>query len=128
MPHVWVKTVTDWAANEDTACVMPAEVSQTAGEFRIRVAMPGCDEKHVRVTVSPHIVAVEGSITQPDRPGSEDVLLSEFTGRRLFRKFDLPEEIAPDEVRAHLRNGMLTVIAEKASAAKYFRPCAAARA
>ena len=110
-----------------SACVMTAEVAQNDREFRLVVAVPGCDEKHVQITATRSLIAVEGSLPPSDRIDAEQVLFSEFSGRRLARAFGLPEEIAPEEVRAHGRNGFLTIVAVKASAARKQRPALAAR-
>jgi HSP20 family molecular chaperone IbpA len=122
MAHVWVKAAETWPGTSlPSACVMTAEVAQNDREFRIVVALPGCDEKHLQVTATKSLIAVEGSIPPADRLNCEEVLFSEFAGRRLTRSFALPEDIAPEEVKAHLRNGFLTIVALKARAARTHR-------
>lgn len=128
MAHVWVRAAEAWPGTSvPSACVMTAEVAQNDREFRLVVAVPGCDEKHVQVTATRSLIAVEGSFPPADRLDAEQVLFSEFSGRRMARAFGLPEEIAPEEVRAHLRNGFLTIVAVKASAARARRAVLAAR-
>jgi len=119
MAHVWVKTAESWTGTPvSSACAMTAELTESDREFRIVVAVPGCDEKHVQVTATKSLIAVEGALPAAERPGAEQIVFSEFAGRRLARTFGLPEEIAPEEVKAHLRNGFLTVVAVKACAAR----------
>ncbi len=122
MAHVWVKAAETWPGSSlPSACAMTAEVAQNDREFRIVVALPGCDEKHVQVTATKSLIAIEGSIPPVERLSNEEVLFSEFAGRRLTRCFALPEDIAPEEVKAHLRNGFLTIIALKARVARINR-------
>jgi HSP20 family molecular chaperone IbpA len=129
MAHVWVRSTESWSGGQgQSACAMTAEVAQNDREFRVVIAVPGCDEKHLQVTAAPSVIAVEGSLPPPDRLPAEEVVLSEFAGRRMLRVIQLPEEIAPGEVRAHLHNGLLTIVAEKARAVRLRRNAYTARA
>lgn len=129
MAHVLVKAVEEWkGATAMSACAMPAEMSQSDRGIQLLVAVPGCDEKHLRVYAGSRAIAVEGAIVRPGRSTVDEVMFTEFSGRTLARQFDLPEEIAPEEVKAHLHNGMLTILAVKATASRMRRTAMAARA
>jgi len=111
---------------ESSAYVMTAEMTQSEREFRIVAAVPGCDEKHLRVTATGSLIVVEGTLPPVDPCGSDQAIFNEFAGRRVVRTFRLPEEIAQEEVKAHLRNGLLTIVAVKARLARSRRVALAA--
>lgn len=128
MAHIWVTAVADCpGAAGSSACPITAEMSQSGREIQLVIAMPGCDEKHLRVYAGPRAVAVEGSIVRPDCSAPSDVVFTEFTGRKLARRFELPEEISPEEVKAYLHNGILTIVAVKAKVSRVRRTVMAAR-
>ena len=131
MPHVPVRIADSGSAlalasRESGHLWVAAEIAHTETEYRIRLTMPGCDEKHVRVSAAPNAIVVEGSIGAPFMFGMGEILSSEFGSRRMHLVIEVPEEIVPDEVRAHLYNGLLSVIAEKAAASRRRRFAGAA--
>jgi HSP20 family molecular chaperone IbpA len=106
------------ASREGGHLWVAAEIAHTETEYRIRLTMPGCDEKHIRVSAAPKAIVVEGLIGAPFTVGMGEILSSEFGSRRMHRVIELPEEIVAEQARAHLHNGLLTVIVEKAAVSR----------
>lgn len=122
MSHIPVRTVEasslGRASDEFAQLCIAAELSENPHEFRIRLTLPGCDEKRISLRAAADAIAVEGTIEAVVTQGPEHILRSEFGTRRLHRVLELPEHIAPDSVKAHMHQGLLTIVATKAVKAR----------
>jgi len=108
----------DWLQAERELLWSPlSEVVETEKHFQLRVAAPGLESKDVQVTVTPHWAMVQGESNQT-REGQEGaVRFSEFSGRKIFRRFELPVPIDVDATTAKLEKGILEIRAVKGGAA-----------
>jgi HSP20 family molecular chaperone IbpA len=70
----------------------------------------------LEVNVLPQSITIEGCMEQGGRYPGENAHLSGLGKKRLLRQFDLPARIEPEQVQAVLENGVLHIIARKASA------------
>lgn len=106
----------DWLnAERELAFVPPAELTETETGYRIEVASPGIPAAQLQVDALPNCVIVEGAAQEKKEETKKNVVFSEFSGRKLFRKFELPVKIEPESVNASLDNGVLTITAKKAA-------------
>jgi HSP20 family protein len=105
----------DWLQAEREVMWSPAsELVEKKDDFCARLALPGFDAKDLEVTATPNALIVEAESAHTHEGKEGDVCLCEFSGRRLFRRLDLPSEIDVDKVTASLDKGILEIDAPKA--------------
>ena len=106
----------DWlAAEREILWSPPVEMIENEKEFRVQIAVPGCEAKDIQVTALPESILVQ---TQPERtPEKKDgtVHISEISARKLYRRLDLPSPIDLEKITAKLDKGLLRLVAPKAA-------------
>jgi len=108
----------DWLqAERSLIFAPPAELIEEEDQFSIRMAVPGYDAGHVRVSVLPRAIIVDGDMAQTSEQSSATVIFSEFSDRRLLRRFDLPHEVRAYTAKAALKDGILRITVRKAAQA-----------
>jgi len=109
----------DWLQAEREVVWSPAsELVEKKDDFCARVAVPGFDAKDLEVTATPNELIVQAESTHTHEGKEGDVCLCEFSGRKLFRRLDLPSEIDVNKVTASLDKGILEIDAPKATQPK----------
>lgn len=118
--------VDDWLRAEREVVWSPAvELTESGRDFRARIALPGFNEKDLKVTAAPRALVVEAEKAHTDEGRREGVLLCEFSDKRVFRRLELPTPINVDKVTATLDRGILLVNAPKAVQPKRAKSAAA---
>jgi HSP20 family protein len=104
----------DWLrAEREFLWTPPADLIDTGEELRVRIAAPGFEADEIDVTALPNTIIVRGESKQEREQQEGEVLVSEFSSRKLYRRFDLPAPIDPDEMTAKLEKGVLHIAAPK---------------
>jgi len=80
--------------------------------------IPGVKPEELDLTVLGDSVTLKGQRVQGDLPNGERFYRRERPMGTFVRTVTLPDEIDPDSVQAHYRNGVLTVHMDKAEKAK----------
>lgn len=105
----------DWVQAEREVVWSPAsELIENKEDFRARLALPGFDAKDLEVTATPNALVVRAESTHTHEGKEGDVRFCEFSGKRMFRRLEMPSDIDVDKVTASLDKGMLEVTAPKA--------------
>jgi HSP20 family protein len=106
----------DWLeAERSLIFAPPAEVIEEDDQFGIRMAVPGFEPGQVRVSVLPRMIIVDGDPAEAVAQRDHKVLFSEFSDRKLLRRFDLPQEVRTYTAKATLKDGILSITAKKAA-------------
>jgi HSP20 family protein len=114
----------DWLQAEREVVWSPAsELVENKDNFCARLALPGFDAKDLEVTATPNGLIIQAESTHTHEGKEGEVCFCEFSGKKLFRRLDLPSEIDIAKVTASLDKGILQVNAPKAAQSK---PLAAA--
>lgn len=103
----------------------PAEMTESAEAFEIRVAAPGFKPEELHVFAEATHLVIEGEHKENRETKDGDrVVFSEFSNRTLFRKFPFETPVDVDHVTAKLTSGELRIEAPKRKevAAKVSRP------
>lgn len=104
----------DWLrAERELLWTPPADVIDKDDQFRIHVAAPGFDAGEIEVTVLPETIVVRAESKQREEKQEGELLVSEFSSRKLYRRFDLPAPIDPEKTVAELTKGVLRITAQK---------------
>ena len=105
----------DWLQAEREVVWAPAsELIENKNDFHAQIALPGFEAKELEVTATPNALVVRAESTHTHEGKEADVRFCEFSGKKMFRRLDLPADIDVDKVTASLDKGILEVTAPKA--------------
>jgi HSP20 family protein len=121
----------DWITAERELCWPATELTEQDKAYVLSVALPGFEPGQIAVTATPRELIVHASTRterreEPDKKKEGKVLWSEFRSNDVYRRIELAEPIEVSKVSASLSNGLLTIVAEKATKAVARIPVAAA--
>lgn len=109
----------DWfQAESEFLHKIPLELTETEDEFAITAEVPGFTEQDVEVRVEPRRIYISGKREEKKEQKKGETRYSEQRANEIFRSFDLPADIDPDDVTATLKDGLLKVVLPKARKAK----------
>jgi HSP20 family protein len=112
--NVFGNDLEDWLRAERELIWSPgAEMTDNEKEVTLRVQAPGFEPNDLKITATPASVLIEGETHHQHQESKGTLRFCEF-GQKLFRRFDLPDEINVDKVAASLDKGILQIVAPKA--------------
>lgn len=115
----------DWLeAEREVVWSPPSELIEKKDAYRARIAVPGFEANEVQVAATPEALIVEAESAHTHNINEGDVRMCEFSGKKLYRRIDLPSKINVEQATASLNNGILEVSAPKVEAAKQARTAA----
>jgi HSP20 family protein len=88
----------------------PIEVKHKEGNFIIVTELPGVAKDHIKVEVIEESLVIEGEKKHMKEEKGEGYYRTERAYGKFYRSIPLPKEAKPDQVKAELTNGVLTVI------------------
>lgn len=86
-------------------------------EVIIVADMPGVSDKDVDVTVEQHVLTVSGKADWTE-PAHYELRYREFAPAEFRRVFSLTSDLDPENIKASMKNGVLTVTLPKSEKAK----------
>ncbi|MGH9535888.1 MAG: Hsp20/alpha crystallin family protein, partial [Terriglobales bacterium] len=89
----------------------PVETYVDQNRYHIRLAVPGVEQKDIRVQVHGHELTVSGERRRDEQVSEERLLQREFSYGSFERIIPLPEGIEADKVQAQMNNGVLEITA-----------------
>ena len=96
------KRLAEWVAP-------PAEASSAAGAYTITVELPGVAEEDIHLSVSEHVLTLQGEKREHREERGESYYFSERSYGAFSRSFRLPPDADGRAVEADLRDGVLTI-------------------
>jgi len=109
----------DWLAAEREFCLPAAELTESDTAFTLEVAVAGFEASEVAVTATPRelIVKAQHKFERKgqDTAKNDKTRWSEFRSEELCRRIELPVTVVVDKITATVHNGLLTVVAPKAT-------------
>lgn len=110
----------DWFRAERELLEIPAsEMTEDEKEIHVRAAVPGLRAKDIEVTATPREIIIRGETSERNNgKKGKSTRFSEFTERKVFRRYELPASVNVDKISADLKDGMLVVDMPKAEPAK----------
>jgi HSP20 family protein len=107
----------DWfRAEQDLVWAPESELVETDKEFQMTMAVPAMEASDIHVSALPDAMIVQGETSHKEEKKEGKVHFSEFSEKKLFRRFEMPAGIDVEQVKATLENGMLRITAAKAPA------------
>lgn len=115
-------------AERELFCIPNASLAENDQEYSIQLATPGCNSTNLEVVATANSLTVRStsSASLMNTASQTSIVFSDLDSRMLYRSFDLPSAVDSSQVTATLDNGVLTIVALKASAST--RRSTAARA
>ena len=108
--------VDDWLTAEQEFVYRPAaEMCESEGEFAITLAVPGFAAKDLQADVAADAIVIEtraagAAEKSEENAGRMKVLFSELRGKPIYRKFDLPSGIDPNQCDGKVRMSYLSKV------------------
>lgn len=85
------------------------DISETDGEYRIKVDLPGVSKDEVDISVENHRLTIQGERKTETKEEGENILRVERARGSFYRSIPLPDAAVLDKAKAEFRNGTLTV-------------------
>lgn len=98
---------------------LPVDVLETDQSFLLYASVPGTASENVDVTFEDGVLTISVQAVPYDRQGKW--LRQERPWGNWSRKLELPKEVQPDGIEAHVEHGLLTVTVPKAAQAQPVR-------
>jgi HSP20 family protein len=108
----------DWLEAEREFCWPAAALSEHDDDYSLKIALAGFEPKEITITATPREIVVQATHEETvggDDGGDENLRWSEFRSNDVLRRVELPGEANVDAITASLKNGLLEIIAPKAS-------------
>lgn len=85
------------------------EVNDADGHYEVTIELPGVDEKDIDVSVHDGVLTIKGEKKESKERKDKSVYFSERRYGSFQRSFRLPDEADPEEIKAHVSKGVLSV-------------------
>jgi HSP20 family protein len=94
----------------DTVEFMPRfDVKEAKDTYLIKADLPGIADKDIDITVTGNVMTISGQREEERREEGERYYTTERSYGRFSRSLSLPDGVDADNVRADLKDGVLTV-------------------
>ena len=77
--------------------------------FELTADLPGVDEKNVEVKLSGDALIIKGEREEHKEEKKKDFYISERQFGAFERSFRIPDKVESDKIKAHFKNGVLTI-------------------
>ena len=94
------------------------ELSETDDEVRVRIELPGMDEKDIEVLIENGMLTIRGERKREKETRKRNYHVSEMSYGSYGRTIPLPSEIDKENVEARFKRGVLTLTLPKTEWAK----------
>jgi len=106
------------AAGPGVDLVPRMDITEKNGTVTITAELPGLEEKDVEVTVVDNVLTLKGEKKAEREEKGENRYLIERSYGSFQRSLELPEGVKPEDIKASMTKGVLTVTLPKPRAAK----------
>jgi HSP20 family protein len=93
--------------------VPAVDVRETPDAYTFEVEVPGVLEENVDIALTGNRLTISGQRTEEKRDEKDRYLSHEFSYGSFSRSFSLPRGTDPDNVRAEMKDGVLTITVPK---------------
>ena len=94
------------------------DISETADNFEVRAELPGVTKDDLHISVKDNLLTLRGEKRQEKVDDTQNYRRVERHYGNFERKFALPREVAPDDIKAKYTDGVLVLSIPKPEAAK----------
>ncbi len=94
------------------------DISETDDRYILRMDMPGIPKENVKVELQDGVLSISGDRKSEHEERKENVHRIERSYGHFFRAFPLPNAGSPEDVKAQMRDGVLTIEVPKRQESK----------
>jgi HSP20 family protein len=94
------------------------DVTETDKELEITAELPGLEEKDVQINVADNLLTIKGEKKAETEQKDKNYRLVERSYGSFARTLELPAGINPDQIKASIAKGVLTVTVPKPAPAQ----------
>jgi len=102
-------TRSDWISPNAQNWVPAVDIMEKDGNLVLRAELPGMNEKDIQLKLEGNILTITGERKHEKEEKEENFYRMERTYGSFSRSFTLPDTIAPDQIKAEYKNGVLSV-------------------
>lgn len=95
-----------------------ADVRETEDEYQIHVDLPGLKKDEVSITLEDGVLTVQGERKQEKEEKGKNRFYAERAYGSFRRSFNLASKVDEKKVKAHMKDGVLSIILPKAEEVK----------
>ena len=85
------------------------EMSEEKEKYVVKVETPGVEREDIRISITDHTLHLRGEVRQEEEREDRDYVYSERIYGSFSRDIPLPSAVNADEIRATIKNGILTI-------------------
>lgn len=101
-----------------SSLVPPLEVTENDNEFRVKMEIPGIDQKDLSITLTDGVLSVKGEKKSEQESKNDLCYCSEVSYGSFERAVAVPSNVDGDKVSAKYENGVLSIVLPKREEAK----------
>lgn len=105
-------------AGEFETVIPTVDIYEEGNDLVLKADMPGMDKKDIDVTISDNFLTISGERKKEEKVEKGNYYSYERSHGSFFRRFELPADIDPAKVKAHLENGILELRLPKSEEAE----------
>lgn len=94
------------------------DLTEKNGAFHVSVDLPGCEEKDIDIELSGNRLAIHAERQRAAEEEAEGFHQIERSFGSMTRSVTLPDEVDPDKVEAHFKDGVLHLNLQKSDKVK----------
>lgn len=94
------------------------DIKEEANQFVIHADLPGVKAEDIEVTMENGVLTIKGKRETESKIEEKDYTRIERISGSFYRRFSLPDSADQDNVRAEVKNGVLTLIIAKKEKSK----------
>lgn len=94
------------------------DIIETADEFLVVADMPGVTANAIDIRYEQGVLTIHGTVEPRQDERCTNYLLQEYGVGDYYRSFRLSEEIDPNKIEAHLKDGVMELRLPKSEASK----------
>lgn len=108
----------EWISSPKEEGELAMDISQTDKDIIIRTPVAGVKSEDIDISIAHDMVTIKGERKIPQTISTEDWIVKECFWGTFSRSIILPVEIKNDQVKAIIKNGILTITLPKAKREK----------
>lgn len=106
------------AFKEELSLTPAIEVSETDNEIVVKAAVPGVDKKDLNISILDNNLIIKGEVKKEKEEKKKNYYKQEIAYGSFSRTIPLPAEVKVDEIKANMKNGVVTITIPKTEKAK----------
>ena len=106
-------TIPKFQAVEKVTRKIPININTTDKEIIVQAELPGFKKNEINLNVTESFIEISASKQQKKIERTENLFRQELSAGAIKRAFTLPDKVDPDNAKAKLEDGLLTVILSK---------------